>query len=130
MRFLLIALILSGCASLLDDSDYARLEQSDVSYDCALSRMRIKEAPGPVPTVVEVPSMWINTYAVGQQWVRAEYVSEINTIYIFPTMHHYATDLAVEMTHAIQFQLGEDYGEWEAQKVARWINHCIIFGEM
>ena len=130
MRALIaLALALTGCA-LLDDSDVARLEQPDVAYACALSRMRIAEAPGPVPTVVEVDSMWVNTYATGGQWVRAEYVWEINTIYIFPTMHNYYRDLPIDMAHAIQYQLGEEFGEWEAQKVGRWAHHCVKFGEM
>ena len=127
MRFLLIALILSGCA-LLDDSDVARLEQPDVAYACALSRMRIAEAPGPVPRVVETDSMWVNTYATGQEWVRAEYVWEIHTIYIYPTMHNYWRDLPHEMAHVIQYQLGEEFGKAEAQKVGRWADHCIKFG--
>ena len=130
MRFIALALILSGCATLLDDSDYARLEQPDVAYACALSRMGIDEAPGPVPRVVEVDSKWINTYATGQQWVRSEYVWETNTIYIFPTMHDYYRDLPHEMTHAIQFQLGEEFGEAEARKVARWADHCVKFGNL
>ena len=125
----LALMLLSGCA-LLDDSDVARLEQPDVAYACALSRMRIAEAPGTVPRVVEVDSMWVNTYSTGGQWVRAEYVSRTNTVYIFPTMRHYWRDLPHEMAHAIQFQLGKPFSEWEAQKVARWAHHCVIFGEM
>ena len=127
MRVLFLALILSGCA-LLDDSDVARLEQPDVAYACALSRMRIAEAPGPVPRVVEVDSKWVNTYATGGQWVRSEYVWETNTVYIFPTMHDYYRDLPHEMAHAIQFQLGEEFGEREAKKVGRWADHCVKFG--
>ena len=126
MRALIaFAFVLSACASLLDDSDYARLEQPEVSYSCVLDLMRV-EAPGPLPTVVEVDSKWANTYATGQQWVRSEYVWQTNTIYIFPTMHYYAEDLAHEMTHAIQYQLGEQFNEWEAKKVDSWVDHCII----
>ena len=127
MRIFILSLILTGCA-MMDDSEYARFEQPDVSYACALSRMRIDEAPGSVPHVVETDSSWINVYATGQQWVRSEYVWEINTIYIFPTMHNYASDLLHEMVHVIQYQLGEEFSEWEARKVERWINHCVSFG--
>lgn len=129
LRFKSLALILAltGCAALLDDSDYARLEQPEVAYACAAYLMRV-DAPGLAPRVVEVDSKWINTYATGQQWVRSEYAWETNTIYIFPTMHDYARDLGHEMAHAIQYQLGEEFNEWEAKKVGRWIGDCVNFG--
>ena len=144
MRTLLIALALAlaGCAPFvpgvptytspawLDDSDYARLELVDVAYACALSRMRIDVAPGKVPRVVEMDSKWINTYATGQYWAGAEYVWQTNTIYIFPTMHSYYRDLPHEVTHAIQYQLGEKFGEREAKKVADYAHHCVIFDGM
>ena len=139
---LTLALVISGCATMvpgvatytspswLDDSDYARMEQPGVAYACALRRMGIDEAPGPVPRVVEVDSSWINTYATRAEWVSAEYVWETNTIYIFPRMHDYYRELPHEMAHAIQFQLGEEFSEAEAKKVADYAHHCVIFGGM
>ena len=62
MKALLFILVLGGCASLLDDSDFARMEQPEVAYACALDRMRIEEAPGPVPNVVWVNGKWKEYY--------------------------------------------------------------------
>ena len=136
-----LAFAISGCASFvpgvptltspafLDDSDYARMEQADVSYACALKRMGIDEAPGPVPWLVWVDGSWINTYHTKAEWVESEYVEEINTIYIRRSMHAWRL-LVWEMTLAVQYQLGEEYGEAEARKNASYAHHCVIFGEV
>lgn len=127
---LTIALVLAGCASLLDDSDMKRMENQEVSFDCAMKLMRQTEYPVSIPWVMEVDGMWWNTYYTSQKLTRSEYDDNLNVIWIFPTMHYYAEDLLHENIHAIQYFIGEEYGENEARKHTYWLKHCFLFDEL
>ena len=138
---LALAFVISACApftpgvatytspSWLDDSEYARMEQAEVSYACALKRMRIDKAPGEPPTVIWINGPWRNTYYTNEVWVESEYVAEINTIYIMRSMDAWRR-LVWEMVLAVQYQLGEKFNEREAKKHTFYAHHCVIFGEV
>lgn len=120
-----LAVALSGCSGMFDDSDYARFEQPGPAYKCAAYLMRV-EAPGPVPNVVWHDRYWRNNYYGGSRWADGEYVAETNTIHVRLSFRG-AQTLVHESVHAIQFQRGEEYNEWEARKVERWFSNCPNF---
>lgn len=121
----LIALILSGCTALLDDSDMARLEKPAAAYECAAFLAGV-ETPGPVPTVIWRDGAWLAEVRGSWKWVNGTYDPRTNTINVRRDFSA-AKTMVHEMTHALQAHLGEPFNEAEAQKAANWIRDCINF---
>ena len=127
---ILVMVAMSGCASIRaqmieDDNAYKRLSLPYASYRCAAYLMGVP-LPGDEPTVDYVEGMWYGDYG---EKVQGEYHSDTNTIRVRIT-YRTAQVLLHEMVHAIQFQRGEAYNEWEARKTMQWIDDCIIYADM
>ncbi len=116
MRALLFILVLTGCASLLDDSDYARIEQPEVANRCVA--WLLGEDVRPLPYIVYVEDMpWLPEFG----FVSGYYSPDHNTIVIHRQFNQ-GPILRHELTHV--------YGatESEARSVARRGADCVNFG--
>ena len=137
MRALVLALfVLAGCAS---DYEFEQTpfagstgtvanpsnEWAQWHYDCALKRMQLDApGPGPVPEIRWVDKRWRTYYG---EVASGAYLSDTNTVLV--THSRISTEVVVhEMVHAIQFQRGEAYSEWEAYRASSLWKHCLIFG--
>ena len=118
MRGLLLALVLTGCASLLDDSDMVRQEQPEVANLCVA--WLLGENVKPLPRIVYTDEMpWHPDFG----FVPGYYIPSRNLIVVQRRFNQGPT---------LRHEIGHVYGvnETAARSLARRGGDCVNFGMM